>query len=275
MGGLNIDGDIFYSYSVCNWFGCNCEKCEAGTAYDEWDKTCQNPWELLPGCVEQVDGACPTGACCDYGTWKPERALEKCCVRWDEDDGGRTVDQQEFCVDTRRMMEEEEEKKEDDGCADFNYVRSLSAAGKRKLLAEKYCTGADQRVRGDIFEVLLSLTLSKYKNVDFSKAKEYIQKAGGINQVLTCDLFNKSYGETDHLKLCEDKPQVPKKGKKQKKRNEYEYETCGTEPVTKKRNETKAKRTEPVTKKRNETKRNEMKETKRIRIRNVWDGTGH
>ena len=219
-GGLNIDGDIFYSYSVCNWFGCNCEKCEAGTAYDEWDKTCQNPWELLPGCVEQVDGACPTGACCDYGTWKPERALEKCCVRWDDEEGGRTVDQQEFCVDTRRMMNEEE-KKEDDGCADFNYVRSLSAAGKRKLLAEKYCTGADQNVREDIFEVLLSLTLSKYKNVDFSKAKEYIQNAGGIDQVLTCDLFNKSYGETDQLTLCEDKPQVvpasPKKGKKQKK----------------------------------------------------------
>ena len=67
--------------------------------------------------------------------------------------------------------------------------------------------------------MLLSLALSEYEGVDFSKAKAYIQNAGGIDQVLTCDLFNKSYGETDQLKLCEDKPQVvpAKKGKKQKK----------------------------------------------------------
>ena len=219
------DNYMYSKYSVCNVWGCNCEKCETGSGYDNRYDTCLNPWELITGCVEKVNDVCPTGMCCNFGDYEPERA-QKCCTIWPDENGSRTVDQQQFCQGSRVLQDEE--KKEDDGCADFRYVRSLSAEGKRDLLADKYCLGADEVVRKDIFEVILHEVLSKYENVDLSKAKAYIKNAGGIDQVLTCDLFNKAYAETDGLTLCEDKnkPQpldvVPastgeKKGKKQKK----------------------------------------------------------
>ena len=120
------------------------------------------------------------------------------------------------------MMDSKEKK---DGCGDFKYFRSLSAEDKRNSLAEKYCGGEDQVVRKDIYTVLLHEVLSKYENVDLSKAKAYIKNAGGIDQVLTCDLFNKAYGDVSQLPaLCENKQHHPngvpasnKKGKKQKK----------------------------------------------------------
>ena len=125
-------------------------------------------------------------------------------------------------VDRRRLLEDEEN--EDDGCVDFHYFRSLSADGKRKSLATKYCGGEDQVVREDISNVLLSFALVQFEGITPSEVVSYIKTAGGIDNVLTCDLFNKSYGDVSHLTLCENKQQhidgvsvTTKKGKKQKK----------------------------------------------------------
>ena len=121
------------------------------------------------------------------------------------------------CGWTRRM---EDNKEKEDNCADFDFFTSLSADSKRNLLADKYCND-DQVVREDIYEVLLSFALSKkYEGVVLSKV--YIQRAGGIDNVLTCDLFNKSHGDVSHLLLCEENkhlvlPTSNKTGKKQKK----------------------------------------------------------
>ena len=119
------------------------------------------------------------------------------------------------CFGARRM---EDDKEKEDTCADFDFFTSLSADGKRNLLADKYCND-EQVVREDIYEVLLSFALSKYEGVVLSKV--YIQRAGGIDNVLTCDLFNKSHGDVSHLLLCENKhlvlPTSNKTGKKQKK----------------------------------------------------------
>ena len=122
--------------------------------------------------------------------------------------------------DERRQMMDGNEKK--DGCGDFNYFRSLSADGKRNSLAEKYCGGKDQVVREDIYTVLLHEVLLQFDRISPSDVVSYIKTAGGIDQVLTCDLFNKAYGDLDHLTLCENKhvdgvPANTKKGKKQKK----------------------------------------------------------
>ena len=118
------------------------------------------------------------------------------------------------CGWTRRMMENE------DTCADFDFVTSLSAEEKRDYLADKYCDD-DQVACKDIYKVLVSFALLEFEGVDHSKVESYIQNAGGIDKVLTCDLFNKSYGDVSHLRLCDDKPlglpASTKKGKKQKK----------------------------------------------------------
>ena len=90
-------------------------------------------------------------------------------------------------------------------------LHPLSADGKRNLLADKYCND-EQVVREDIYEVLLAFALSKYEGVVLSE----VELAGGIDKVLTCDLFNKSYGDVSHLTLCDNK-HLMKKGKKQKK----------------------------------------------------------
>ena len=109
-------------------------------------------------------------------------------------------------------------------CVTNYYHSTLAADGKRRLLADKYCVGVDQVVREDIYKVLLHEVLLKFDGISPSEVVSYIKTAGGIDQVLTCDLFNKSYVDVDHLTLCEDKQQhldvVParnKKGKKQKK----------------------------------------------------------
>ena len=112
------------------------------------------------------------------------------------------------CGWTRRM---EDDKEKEDTCADFDLFTSLSADGKRNLLADKYCND-DEVVREDIYEVLLSFALSKYEGVVLS----LVELAGGIDNVLTCDLFNQSYGDVSHLTLCDNK-HLMKKGKKQKK----------------------------------------------------------
>ena len=116
---------------------------------------------------------------------------------------------------TRRMLDNEEEKEET--CTDFDFVTSLSAEDKRDYLADKYCDD-DQVVHEDIYKVLVSFALLKFEGVVLSEG--YIQNAGGIDKVLTCDLFNKSYGDVSHLRLCDDKhlsPSSHKTGKKQKK----------------------------------------------------------
>ena len=100
------------------------------------------------------------------------------------------------CGSTRRMMLDDEENEEN--CDDFNSFTSLSAEGKRNSLAEKYCLEDDQVVREDIYEVLRDYAVLQYEG-----------------DVLTCAMFNKSYGDVDHLTLCENKHL--KKGKKQKK----------------------------------------------------------
>ena len=82
------------------------------------------------------------------------------------------------------LMDEEEE----DGCADFRYITSLSLEGKRDFLAEKYCLEDGKVVVKNIFEILRN---------------EVLRKLDG--SVLTCALFNESYGDVSHLKLCEDK----------------------------------------------------------------------
>ena len=105
-----------------------------------------------------------------------------------------------------------DEKENEDNCANLNSFTSLSAEGKRNLLADKYCFDADQVVCKDIYKVLLSFALSKYEGVVLS----LVELAGGIDNVLTCDLFNQSYGDVSHLTLCDNK-HLMKKGKKQKK----------------------------------------------------------
>ena len=87
---------------------------------------------------------------------------------------------------THELTDEDEE--EDDGCADFRYITSLSPEGKRDLLAEKYCSEDDKVAVQNIFEILRN---------------EVLRKLGG--SVLTCALFNESYGDMSHLNLCEDK----------------------------------------------------------------------
>ena len=102
------------------------------------------------------------------------------------------------CGSTRRMMLDFD-KENEDNCDDFNSFTSLSAEGKRNSLAEKYCLEDDQVVREDIYEVLRDYAVLQYEG-----------------DVLTCAMFNKSYGDVDHLTLCENK-HLNKKGKKQKK----------------------------------------------------------
>ena len=108
-------------------------------------------------------------------------------------------------------------------CVTNYYHSTLAADGKRRLLADKYCVGVDQVVREDIYKVLLHEVLLKFDGISPSEVVSYIKTAGGIDQVLTCDLFNKSYGDLDHLTLCENKkhlegvPANAKKGKKQRK----------------------------------------------------------
>ena len=102
---------------------------------------------------------------------------------------------------------------------------------KKTLLANKYCD-EDQVVREDIYKVLLNEVLKKLNGITLS---EVVAKLGGIDTVLTFDLFNKAYIDVSHLTLCEIKQQrlvVPvstRKGKKQKKnvlRREKKHERC-------------------------------------------------
>ena len=87
------------------------------------------------------------------------------------------------CAMTQLTDEEEE-----DLCADFRYIRSLSPEEKRDFLAKKYCLEDDKVAVQNIFEILRN---------------EVLRKFGG--SVLTCALFNESYVDVRHLKLCEDK----------------------------------------------------------------------
>jgi len=190
-----------YALCVCNWFGCNCDGCEN------------------TGITAAAAGSCrwSDGGCEKYGGYmgysdpaeRPWVSLPTCY--------GDFVDDE----DERRQMMDGNEKK--DGCGDFNYFRSLSADGKRNSLAEKYCGGRDQVVREDIYTVLLHEVLLQFDGISPSDVVSYIKTSGGIDQVLTCDLFNKSYGDLDHLTLCENKkhlegvPANAKKGKKQRK----------------------------------------------------------
>ena len=77
----------------------------------------------------------------------------------------------------------------EDVCADFHTFTSLSAEGKRDFLAEKYCAEDNKVVVEDIYELLLAEVLLKLDD----------------GSVLTCALFNKSYVDVSHLKLCTDK----------------------------------------------------------------------
>jgi len=178
-----------YAYCVCNWLGCNCDGCEN------------------TGITDAAAGSCgwSDGGCEEYGGYLGYNNLGfQTCY-------GDRVD------DRRQMMDSKEEK---DGCGDFKYFRSLSAEDKRNSLAEKYCGGEDQVVRQDIYTVLLHEILLTFDGISPSDVVAYIKTAGGIDQVLTCDLFNKAYGDLDHLRLCDDKhlsPSSHKTGKKQKK----------------------------------------------------------
>ena len=146
--------------------------------------------------------------------------------------GGCGLDPYRNLFPKKELMDAKEEK---DGCGDFNYFRSLSADGKRNSLAEKYCGGKDQVVREDIYKVLLHEVLKKLDGITPSEVVSYIKNAGGIDKVLTCDLFNKAYIDVSHLTLCEEKQQHPavvpantKKGKKQKRRRKKKKETRET-----------------------------------------------
>ena len=86
---------------------------------------------------------------------------------------------------THAQMDTEKE----DVCADFHTFTSLSAEGKRDFLADKYCVDDDKVVVEDIYELLLNEVLMKLDD----------------GSVLTCALFNKSYVDVSHLKLCKDK----------------------------------------------------------------------
>ena len=86
---------------------------------------------------------------------------------------------------TQARMDTENE----DVCADFHTFTSLSAEGKRDFLAEKYCAEDNKVVVEDIYELLLAEVLLKLDD----------------GSVLTCALFNKSYVDVSHLKLCTDK----------------------------------------------------------------------
>ena len=182
------------AYCSCNLFGCKCTGCESPSGDCGWGddgKVCEKNGGTL--------------------VWWPSIQT----AFW------YNVKRQLMCIGARRMLEDEEDE---DTCADFDSFTSLSADGKRNLLAEKYCDGEDQIVREDIYEILLSFALSNYEGVVLSE----VELAGGMDTVLlTCDLFNKAYGDVSHLTLCEHTPQhhldsggVPvsnKKGKKQKK----------------------------------------------------------
>ena len=80
-------------------------------------------------------------------------------------------------------------KKNEDLCADFHTFTSLSAEGKRDFLAEKYCVDDDKVAVEDIYELIRSEVLMKLDD----------------GSVLTCALFNKSYVDVRHLKLCKNK----------------------------------------------------------------------
>ena len=201
------------AYCVCNWFGCNCDGCE--NAYPVTDVN----YKRKPG-----PGSCgwEDGGCEKYGGYMGYND-----IGCDDDDPGVICDRQsptcygDRIEDDRRQLMDAKEKK-DDGCGDFHYFRSLSADGKRKSLATKYCGGEDQVVREDIYTILLHEVLLQFNGISPSDVVSYIKTAGGIDQVLTCDLFNKAYGDLDHLTLCENKhldsvPANTKKGKKQKK----------------------------------------------------------
>ena len=90
------------------------------------------------------------------------------------------------CDYGRRMFDD---KEDEDVCADFRTFTSLSAEGKRDFLAEKYCAEDNKVVVEDIYELLLAEVLLKLDD----------------GSVLTCALFNKSYVDVSHLKLCTDK----------------------------------------------------------------------
>ena len=171
--------------------------CKAWCACNTFGYICDG-CESEPGTCGWNDGGCEKFG----GTLGP-----------DEESGATT------CFGARRRMEDEEKV---DVCADFHSFRSLSAAGKRKAIANKYCVGEDHVVRDDIYKVLLNEVV---KTLDGITLSEVVAKLGGIDNVLTCDLFNKAYIDVSHLTLCEDKHQhlaiVPastKKSKKQKKR---------------------------------------------------------
>ena len=65
----------------------------------------------------------------------------------------------------------------------------------------------DHVVQEDIYKVLLHKVLKKLDGITPSEVVSYIKTAGGIDKVLTRDLFNKSYGDVSHLTLCENKQQ--------------------------------------------------------------------
>jgi len=95
------------------------------------------------------------------------------------------------CAMTRTLQTHERtDEEEEDGCTDFRYIKSLSPEGKRDFLAEKYCSKDDKVAVQNIFEILRN---------------EVLRKLDG--SVLTCALFNESYGDMSHLTLCEDKQQ--------------------------------------------------------------------
>ena len=89
-----------------------------------------------------------------------------------------------------QQTHEQTDEEEEDGCTDFRYITSLSPEGKRDFLAEKYCSEDDKVAVQNIFEILRN---------------EVLRKLDG--SVLTCALFNESYGDMSHLNLCEDKQQ--------------------------------------------------------------------
>ena len=91
------------------------------------------------------------------------------------------------CDVGQRMFDD---KENEDVCTDFRYITSLSPEDKRDLLAKKYCLEDDKVAVQNIFEILRN---------------EVLRKFGG--SVLTCALFNESYVDVRHLKLCEDKQQ--------------------------------------------------------------------
>ena len=171
-GNVQCDG-----YCVCNMWGCNCDGCQdyPGACAMTNNCTCNTFGCYCDGCKNYPPYGCNALGCEAY----PDAG---CAYVPPIDDY--------FAVDMTKTQQTHEltDEEEEDGCADFRYITSLSREEKRDFLAEKYCSEDNKVAVQNIFEILRN---------------EVLRKFGG--SVLTCALFNESYVDVRHLKLCEDK----------------------------------------------------------------------